>query len=194
MATYRINVPYDGGVITAATRSSDCISSISINDSSDPHNMISSTGITSNDITITCNENGSNNPRECTLPITYTCTTGVCQHNLHLVQSGNTMVTVYVGNHKDNHASVNIGNVQITTSHGTKTVTFDSTIAYNERTNIVVDFNGYFGTVTQVKATIGGTLTTIVNNCYEEDTSMWRTNASNCKDLSYGGSLSIVVK
>lgn len=196
MATYRIDIPSSSGAVTAATRSSDCVTGIALLTTSDTGSVVSSTALTGNDVIINYNANNTSSTKEASLRLTYGASSGVCTaKNIHLVQSSNTMVTVYVGNHKSNHSTIGVGDVQITTSSGTKTVTFDTTISYNDRKGKNVDFTGYFGTVTQVKVTIGGVLTTISNSCYEPDSgSFWTTNASDCKTLTNGGYLSIVIK
>ena len=89
MATYRIDVPTTGGTITAATFNTSCVSNVSIDYSSDPDQMIRSTGSTNGTATINCYALPSQaSSRDWEFPLTYNSGSNSCSHTLHLYQTG----------------------------------------------------------------------------------------------------------
>lgn len=73
-------IPYSGGTYTVATYD-DCLTGFSINSGGAPSGMISSTGATNGNVTITFGSNGTSS-RQCTCSITYGFEGESCSKNL----------------------------------------------------------------------------------------------------------------
>jgi hypothetical protein len=106
MATYRIDVPATGGTITAATFNTSCVNNVSIDFTSDPDQMIRSTGVTSDGkVTIDCYADNTPTSRDWEFPLTYNSGSNYCRHTLHLCQDGTTPseyhFTLYINNDSD---------------------------------------------------------------------------------------------
>jgi hypothetical protein len=106
MATYRINVPTTGGTITAATFNTSCVDNVNIDFTSDPDQMIRSTGVTSDGkVTIDCYADNTPTSRNWKFPLTYKSGSNYCGHTLHLYQDGTTPseyhMTLYIKNDSD---------------------------------------------------------------------------------------------
>ena len=87
MATYRINISSDEQTITGATYDT-CITGLTMDLDTDPHNIVTSTGATNGNFTMHCSANAGTQSREWTYRLVYAHNGGDCEHNIHLVQSG----------------------------------------------------------------------------------------------------------